>query len=305
MLCCDMLTTEPAWKTNTHALGRGFILLAALLWSTSGFFAKAPFFASWALNDRAVMLGFWRAAFAGLALLPLARRPAWKFRLLPAMFAFAVMNGTFLLAMTNTTAANAIWLQYTAPAWVLLFGWGLTRETIHRRDVALVVTSTLGVFVILACEWTWGGARHDQAGTLWGLCSGVAFAGVIVSLGRVGDLDTFWVISLCHLSAAFALLPWMVTRHLWPSGPALAWLAAFGLLQMAAPYVLFSWGLKYVPPQEAACLALLEPLLVPLWVWLVWRAAPGYQPPAWWTLVGAAFILVGLVDRYWRRGVER
>ncbi len=189
-----------------------------------------------------------------------------------------------------------------APAWVLLLGWWLGRERVGRLDVTLVGTSMLGVAVILAGEWTWGGTgSHDQMGTLWGLASGVAFAGVIISLGRVGDLDTFWVVALCHLSAAMGLAPWVVAGRLWPSGAMWLWLAAFGLLQMAAPYVLFSIGLRHVRSQEASCLALLEPLLVPLWVWCVWRTAADYQPPTWWTAAGAACILGGLIHRYWRR----
>jgi drug/metabolite transporter (DMT)-like permease len=75
-------------------------------------------------------------------------------------------------------------------------------------------------------------------------------------------------------------------------------LAAFGMLQMGAPYFLFARGLRTISGHEAAGIGLLEPILVPIWVWLIWSSQPGYEAPRWWTFVGAAFILSGLVLRY-------
>jgi drug/metabolite transporter (DMT)-like permease len=56
--------------------GRLLVLVAAVLWSTSGLFAKATTFEIWPAADRGVILAFWRAAFAGVLLLPAVRRPS-------------------------------------------------------------------------------------------------------------------------------------------------------------------------------------------------------------------------------------
>jgi drug/metabolite transporter (DMT)-like permease len=71
---------------------------------------------------------------------------------------------------------------------------------------------------------------------------------------------------------------------------------------MGLPYVLFMRGLRTVPSHEAAGIVLVEPVLVPFWVYLAWHGYPSYQPTAWWTLAGGALILAGLVLRYWGAG---
>ena len=67
---------------------------------------------------------------------------------------------------------------------------------------------------------------------------------------------------------------------------------------MGIPYVLFSRGLRFVAGHEASCIALLEPIVLPLWVYLAWGSITGYEPPAIWTLIGGGLILTGLLIRY-------
>jgi len=111
---------EPPREKNAAELtkARLLVLAAAVLWSTSGVFVKAPHLKGWS----GPALAFWRAAFACVVLWPLVRRPQWSWKLIPATATFAVMNYTYLTAMAKGTAANAIWLQSTAPVWVLLAG---------------------------------------------------------------------------------------------------------------------------------------------------------------------------------------
>jgi drug/metabolite transporter (DMT)-like permease len=93
--------------------------------------------------------------------------------------------------------------------------------------------------------------------------------------------------------AAAVLLPFVWMSDQWPSAAQLDVLAAFGLVQMAVPYLLFARGLRYVSAQEAAMIALVEPVVMPVWVYLAWG-----ERPALWTIAGAALILVGLVVRF-------
>ena len=114
-------------------LGRACIVLAALLWSTNGLFVKSHVFDDWSQDVRGTLLAFWRAFFAGMLLLPAVRRLRCDWRLVPMALAFTAMNVTFLQSMTLTTAANAIWLQSTAPLWVFFFSLTLYRDV---RDLA-------------------------------------------------------------------------------------------------------------------------------------------------------------------------
>jgi len=190
-------------------------------------------------------------------------------------------------------ATLAIWLQNTAPAWVFLVGVLWLRETIHRRDRILLLLAMAGVGIILAFELQ----GSSPWGVFYGLLAGATYAGVVVMIRQLRDHDPFWLISLSFVGTAIALLPWAIASGHWPRGSQWWYLAAFGMLQMGTPYVLFARGLKSVPGHEAAGIALLEPLLVPVWVFLAWRHHPSYESPAWWTVLGGSLILAGLVVR--------
>lgn len=285
--------------------GRWLIVLATIFWSMSGLFAKAPFLEQWPAAERGVMLGFWRAVFASLALLPFIGRPVWNWRLVPAAIVYAIMNASFLLAMSSTSAANAIWLQYTAPVWVFLVGTLLLGEASVARDRWMVLFCMAGVAVILFFEWQNGGSTNtSRIGVVYGLISGVGFAGVILSLRQLRELNGFYVITICNLASALLLFPFVLQTGEMISVKTSVWMAAFGSVQMALPYILFTYGLRSVPGHEASCITLLEPLFVPVWVFVFWRHTAGYDFPRWWTLVGAALILAGLVVRYWPVGTR-
>jgi drug/metabolite transporter (DMT)-like permease len=274
-----------------------FILAAALLWSTNGFFAKSPVFHNWPADERGMLLAFWRALFAGLLVLPLVRRPRWNVWLVPMALAFAGMNVCFLQAMTHGTAANAIWLQSMAPVWVFVISWMMGLEGMHRRDVVPLVCGALGVGLILGFEmWRSAADGVSVVGVWYGLAAGVFYAAVVLLMRKLRQENGAWLVVVNHLATATLLLPYVIYASRWPSPMQLGVLTAFGLFQMGLPYLLFFQGLRRVASQEASAIALLEPVLVPIWVFVAWG-----ERPAWWTLAGGALILTGLVYRYCRR----
>jgi drug/metabolite transporter (DMT)-like permease len=208
---------------------------------------------------------------------------------------FAAMNWTYLTALASGEAANAIWLQSTSPVWVFLASAFLLRETIQARDWGMLLLSALGVGLIL-----WFEARGERPrAVVYGLLSGVFYAGVVLWLRQLRDQNSTWLVAVNHVAAALVFMPYVATHpQYWPSGLQWLLLAAFGALQMGLPYVLFARGLRRIPSHEAAGIGLLEPVLLPVWVFVAWHAAPGYLPPQWWTLAGGALILFALVWRY-------
>jgi drug/metabolite transporter (DMT)-like permease len=264
---------------------RLLVLVSAAMWSTSGFFVKSPYLAGWA-GER---LAFWRAAFACLALWPLVRRPGWTWRLVPMTLFFVGMNYTYLTAMAEGSAANANWLQCTAPVWVLLVGVFVYGEHAQWRDWLMVASAMAGVAIIVYFE-SQGVAR---TAVLWGLASSFFYAGVVLSLRRLRGFDAIWLAALNHLVTALALAPFVLVHAEYPTGMQWVFLAGLGIFQMATPYVLFAQSLKRIAGHEATGIGLIEPLLLPTWAYLAWG-----DRPAKWTLVGGAFILVGLAIRY-------
>lgn len=264
---------------------RLLVVAASILWSSSGFFVKAPLLAGWP----GPAIAFWRAVFACVVLWPLVRRPTWSWRLVPAAIAFAAMNYTYLTAMAMGSATNAIWLQCTAPVWVLLIGVLIFGERAIRLDWLLVVFAAAGVGIILFFE----SRGESLVAVMWGLASGVFYAGVVLSLRQLRHMESAWIVALNMLVTAIVLSPFAVATAPLPAGQQWLLLAGLGILQMGLPYVLFARGLKSIPGHEATGIGLLEPLLVPVWVYLAWG-----DKPAWWTLAGGGLIMLGLAIRY-------
>lgn len=277
----------PIDREHVHPVSRARlqVLAAATLWSTSGFFAKAPYFQGWP----GPVLAFWRALFACVILVPLVRRVSWSWRLLPMTAFFAAMNYSYLTAMATGSAANAIWLQMTAPVWVLLVGVLVFGERAILRDWLQLLFVAAGVGVILYYE-SRGAA---PAAVAWGLASAVTYAGVVLSLRQLREFDSAWLAALNHVTTALCLAPFALRDAPFPHGVQWPLLAGFGILQMGIPYVLFARGLRTIPGHEATAIGMVEPLLVPLWVYLAWG-----ERPAWWTLAGGGLILAGLLVRF-------
>lgn len=276
-----MNTTKP----TQHSNGALLVLIAAILWSSTGFFAKAPFFKGWS----GASLGFWRALFALAVLAPLVRKPRWDWRLPFMALAFAAMSYTYLTAVMSGSAANAIWLQMTAQGWVVLISVFLLNEPLSRRDKVLLMFTSAGVGFILFFELQ----GSSFSAVLWGLASGILYAIVVLLLRHLRDLDSAWLVALNHAAAAACLAPLALGSAPLPSGIQWPLLIAFGVIQLGIPYLLFARGLRSIPGYQASCLGLAEPILLPVWAYLAWG-----ERPAWWTMIGAMLILAGLVLRF-------
>ena len=272
------------------------VFFATLLWSTNGFFAKSPWFHDWS----GLSIACWRAGFASLILLPLVRRPVWSLKLLPVALIFAAMNYFFLTAMQRGSAANAIWLQHTAPFWIVLVGSLWLGETAGWRDLLVLGFQMIGVLLILIVELQ----GTAVAGVVFGLLAGLTYALVQLSLRSMRDQDPAWLVAVNHLVTVLVLLPFVARFGQRPEGIQWLLLAMFGMLQMGLPYLLFARGLQSLSTHEAAGIVLLEPVLVPLWVYLAWSQTDHYAPPSWSTFVGGSFILLGLLMRCWSIKLE-
>ncbi|MBL8867839.1 MAG: EamA family transporter [Planctomycetia bacterium] len=297
----------------TARSARWLLVLAAILWSSGSLFMRllqrptALGLDSPPLSE--IQIAFYRALFAGLCLVPLLRRADIRFR--PAMGAlvgmFAVMNALYVSALGLGSAANAIFLQNSSPVWVFFLGWWLLREKADRRSLSAILIAFLGVVVIVAGNWPNGG---DAGGAqqidvlLMGIGSGATYAGVVLLLRYLKDESATWMMTLNLLGTAGMLGVYFLVKlgpeGLWnwltaPTAKQLLFLAFFGGVQLAAPYVIFARSLRSVSPNEASIITLLEPVLNPLWAYLI---DPQGETPTWWTVAGGALLLAALAWRY-------
>jgi len=277
------------------------IVVAAVLWSSSGYFTQTTLLDVWPREARGSAIAFWRAFFALFLLLPLVRKVTYHWAMLPMMACFVLMNWTFLTAMVSGSPTNTIWFQNLAPAWVLIGSVVFLKQATEFRDWAMMATCVTGVLFILVMEFMHvePSPEHRWWSPFLAVVSGLMYAGVIFSMKALRKHDSAWLIALNHIATAVAVLPivWWSGVSM-PTGSMWLLLAGIGMLQMGLPYFLFARALKSTPSHLASIIALLEPVLLPVWVHLTRRGDPAYLPPHWWTWVGASCILFGLTIRY-------
>jgi drug/metabolite transporter, DME family len=271
------------------ARGRRYVLAAAVLWSLSGAITKS-------LDLDGLTIAFYRGLFAGLVLLPVVPRSRWVFRpvMIPLGLVFGAMTGLFLASMKATTAANTIYLQYSATFWVVPLSLLFLGERPDRRSFVSILLAMIGIAVIVCFGHS--GRSDEWKGIVLGLASGVAYAVVVIGMRGLRGLDPIWLSAINNLAGAAALGMWMTATSgppVIPSPPQTLTLMIFGAVQMAIPYALFARGLREVSAPEAGLITLIEPILNPVWVVLV-----SHERPSLPTLLGGSLLLAGLALRY-------
>lgn len=272
------------------------MLAAAALFSTGGAAIKATSLGGWQVSGFRSGI----AAVAVLLLVPAARR-GWSARVLPVGLAYAATMILFVASNKLTTSANAIFLQSTAPLYVLLLGPWLLREPIRRSDLLFMAVVGLGLTLFfIGDETPLATAPDPLRGNLLALASGVFWALTLIGLrwletpgegGRVGSAMATVVAGNAIAFAVCLPLAFPVSET-----SAVDWLAVayLGLFQIGLAYALLGTGIRHVPALEASVLLLAEPALNPVWSWL----ALGEVPSAW-GLAGGALILTATVLRTW------
>jgi drug/metabolite transporter (DMT)-like permease len=272
------------------ARGRLSVLAAGVLWSLSGVITKS-------LPLDPLTIALFRGLFAGLALLPFVPPRKWVFRpvMVPLGLIFGAMTACYLGAVKLTTAANAIFLQYTATFWVVPLGVLFLGERPDRRARVGIAMAMLGIALIVG--WGYDGRPDEWRGIALGVASGLGFAVVATGMRGLRDLDPIWLSAVYNLLGAVALALWIGGSGRavgLPGRGQMLFLFGFGVIQMAVPYVLFARGLRDVGTAEAGLIALVEPILNPIWVVL----AVG-EKPAVPTLLGGLLLRGGVAYRYW------
>lgn len=276
------MTPPKAAEALTPLQGRLSIVAAALLWSTGGLAIKLV-----PLDAFGVV--FWRSAIA-VALYLVVFRPSrerWKrASLLSALF-YAAMIVTFVSATKLTTAANAIFLQYSGPLYVLAFAPLVLKEPFRKADAVAVGAALVGMSLFFVGRLDPGALK----GNLVAVASGVFFGGTILLLRRDRSRDAIASVLLGNVLAALLALPF-ATTSLALSGSALGLVLFLGVFQLGVSYILFVRGLSVVPAAEASLLGMLEPLFNPLWALLGLG-----ERPSGWAALGGAIVLLAVAGR--------
>ena len=190
----------------------------------------------------------------------------------------------FVTATKLTTAANAIFLQYISPAIVLVLEPRILKTKMQAYNIVTVIVCILGLSFFLL---------EQKEGNNWlgdgiALLSGFFSPCLILSLKGSDRSQQMSGITLGNVLVVLVTLPWFLksseitlTHHLM--------LAFLGFIQIGLGYLLFTYGQRRIPAIESSLIAMLEPILNPVWV-MIWY----HEFPSAWTFIGGFIILFAL-----------
>jgi drug/metabolite transporter, DME family len=258
---------------------------AALLWSTGGLFIKAT-------NLSAFALSFGRSLLAAITIAIFTRREGFGINLVSALTSllYAALLILFVLATKMTTAANAIFLQYTAPVYVLILEPLFYKEKFRSRDFVTVAACLAGMSLFFVGQLR----PQDVTGNLLALASGVCFALFFLLLrhSKARDVNrassaiygNLIVVVLCA-PAVFSAVQNGI------SAADYARIAYLGIVQIGFAYLLLTLAMaRGVRSLDAGLIGYVEPVLNPIWVFLFIG-----ERPSGWAIIGGSIIIVSVL----------
>jgi drug/metabolite transporter (DMT)-like permease len=262
-----------------------YALAAALLWSTGGLFIK------WTTLS-GLELSCWRSFFAVFTVAFFTRHEGFRLNRVTAIASllYAALLILFVSATKTTTAANAIFLQYTASVYLLILEPLVYKEKFRSRDLITVLICLGGMALFFVGQLR----PQDVTGNLLALASGFCFALYFLLLRhpRAREVNRASSVIYGNALAVLITLPWGLATVSSITGHDLLSVAYLGVVQIGIAYTLFTTAMaRGVRSLDAGIVCYVEPVLNPVWVFLVLG-----ERPSSWALVGGAIIVAAVVS---------
>jgi drug/metabolite transporter (DMT)-like permease len=264
------------------------VVIAVTLWSIGGLFIKMTGVSGYEVN-----LG--RCFFAAITIAILTKFQALKadkFTLVCSFFYIGALS-FFAIANKKTTAANAIFLQYTAPVYILLLAPFVLKEKFKISDLITVIVCLIGMSLFFIDSKVSSLAPDPFLGNILGLCSGLSLGLYILFLRHPKSLkqNPASTVFYGNLFSMLVMIPFILpTPSVWTNKDIFS-VVILGVLQIGLAYFLFTLGVsKGVRSLDASIIGFIEPLLNPVWVLIVIGEKPTY-----WSILGGLIMITAII----------
>lgn len=265
------------------------LVIAAVLWSTGGMLIKLidwnPVAIAGTRSGISAILMFCYILLFRKDIQPKRILSKGKYKWIGAtVYALTVIG--FVVANKLTAAANVIFLQYTAPIWVaLLSGW-LLKERVSKFDwtIIMIVIAGMALFFVGDIQ------KGHMLGNFLSVLTGLFLAGVVLMLKMQKNSTAIEMTFLGNLLTFVVSLPFIIGPL--PDLQSIIGLILLGIFQLGIAYILFSEAVLHVTALEAILIPVIEPLLSPIWVFLMIG-----EKPSVFAIIGGLIVLVAVVFR--------
>lgn len=273
-----------------HKKGLIYISLAALLWSSGGLFIKI-------LTLDAFQISFYRSAIAAITIIVISKankkKLNFEFDIISVLcsLCYALVLIMFVVAAKLTKVANAIFLQFTAPIYLLILEPIFLKTKFEKKNLIALVFCFTGMVLFFFGKLELSGIQ----GNLIAIGSGISFALFTLFLKWKKQIhkteDTMIYIVVGNILVCLFCLP-LIFNNLTLDFTQFLILLYMGIFQIGISYIIFNEGIKYISATESMIIAMLEAILSPIWVFLgVGEVPSGYA------IAGSLIILITIVWR--------
>ena len=285
---------------HTKRDGTLLVLGSALIWSFGG--ALARFLSA----SEPWTIVFWRSVFgAGFLLayalwrdgprLTLAHFQRMGFPGLGVGLCFTAASISFVVALQYTTVANILLVQAGGPLIAASMAWALFREKVTIGTWIAIATVIFGIFVMVSESFD---GSVSPIGGLLSLVIALAFAVATVITRRFSHVEMIPAVTFgVGVAAIFAFFQAKSFEISLTDGIVLF---AFGAINLGGGLAMFVAGARLIPASAASLIGTAEPVLGPVWVWLVHGETPSFR-----TLTGGLIVLAALfghsLSQLWKK----
>ena len=258
------------------------LICTAILWSKGGFLIK---YIQW----HPVAIAGGRSILAALIMWAYVKKPkfTWSSIQIMGAIAYALTVILFVIANKLTTAANSILLLYTGPIYVALLSFWFLKEKITTIDWITILTVIGGMALFFMEKLS-----HDGLlGNVIAILAGISFAWLALCLRKQKDESPLESLILGNILTGIIGLPFIIDSGI-PSQQSMIALIVLGVFQLGLPYILYSKAIKHVSALDAVLIPVLEPILNPIWVFLLLGESIGI-----WPMIGGAIIIIAITIR--------
>ncbi|MBL10472.1 MAG: hypothetical protein CL402_08170 [Acidiferrobacteraceae bacterium] len=196
----------------------------------------------------------------------------------------------FVFAILNTTVANALFVFSAAPLFAAVLGWWILKEAVHKRTWIAIGIATIGLMLMVVN----GIAGGRLLGNLIALWVPVSYAVSVILIRRSRKVHMLPALCIAGLVTALISIFFISDFHI--SFNDLSISLFLGVFEIGFGFILMVLGARFVPAAQVGLLALVEPLLAPIWVW--WGIG---EIPTTLTIFGGLLIFMAIVSDYFIR----
>lgn len=180
---------------------------------------------------------------------------------------YSLAAATFVFSVFNTSAGNVVFILAFNPMFSALLCWRMVGERPSTATLLAIPATLFGVLLIIGAGFETGNWMGDLAALATAFLIALA-----ITLARRSRTDMRYAAALGAFLPALIAVPFVAVEGI--HSEAIGWLALNGAMIVPIALICLALGPMFVPAPIVSIAYLVETVLAPVWVWMVFSERP-------------------------------